>query len=206
MERISQGRIEYRTALLEAPQAAAFAACLSANPLFAHAHVVESNQTKNATRRWFVAYQPSSPERQAAIAARQQEKRIARAAEEGDRYIWVSDAPRPVWLLIASSGGTYEVYTNAQGQAVACNCPDSELRCQDAGLLCKHLIAHRTGLGRFYTLEQFQSPAALEHWHSLHGPRAEEDEPEGETEYDARPDSFDPAAEYSALHAAEVAA
>lgn len=164
MQRLTAGLVEHRSKLLAQPAAQLFAACIRANPKFHGVAVRRSTRTRNAVVCWYVAYQSANPARHFALLGQQQAQRLQRAHAEGDRYVWVADLDRPgVWMLIAASAGVYECRDGA-----ACNCPDYVDNCKPAGLSCKHLLAHRLGLGTWYTSEQFTQPAAQHYVCTLH--------------------------------------
>lgn len=133
METLSRNGAQYRTQLMDRPQAEAFARCLKANPRFDGIFLAESARAKTA-RRWFVTYVPTSLERRSAILDRQQDARARRAQEQGARYEFVLDSSgRWSWCLNRETG---EVYETTESD---CNCPDHHYRCRPAGILCKHV-------------------------------------------------------------------
>lgn len=89
--------------------------------------------------------------------ARQQAAREERALAQGSSYLWIRDknAGRPFFWLLSTSGEVYEV--DAQGRS--CSCPDHQFRCAPAGLMCKHVLALRNGLG---TVTDFESIPSAE--------------------------------------------
>lgn len=166
---LSFGRTVHRTKLLTREQAERFMACVANNPLFTAPALCRSNRTEHPTVCWYAQYEPASPSGRSKHLSAEQSKRLDRAYEEGERYIWVRDPDRPMWLLAGLSGDIYELDLGFH----TCSCPDFEVRLGKGrdGLCCKHLCAGRMRLGTFYTLPQFNSPQGQQHWQSIHGAR-----------------------------------
>jgi len=74
MQSLTHAGLTYRTKLLTLEQAASFARCLSANPLFTEVAIEESTRAKS-DRKFFLTYLPTNPERFAAMLGREQDKR-----------------------------------------------------------------------------------------------------------------------------------
>lgn len=131
------GAVVYRTKLLTVAQAAAFAACLTANESrFTEVGTARSERAKGEADH-FVTYRPVSVQRQADLIAHVQGERADRAANEGAAYEFMldKDGGRPFWWVFNPvSGETYEVTPEC------CSCPDYTFRCQRAGLSCKHMV------------------------------------------------------------------
>jgi predicted nucleic acid-binding Zn finger protein len=140
MQSLSRDGACYRTKLLDLEQAARFARCLGANPLFSAVAVEESPRSAG---RFFVSFVPTNPERRQAMVAREQDKRHEKAVTEGQRYLFCldKDGGRPFFWCLSTSGEVYEVTPET------CSCPDHQFRCAPNGLKCKHRLALIEGHG-----------------------------------------------------------
>lgn len=134
MQTLSPSGVVYRTKALSADQAARFAKCLSANPNFGSVEVAPSPR---AAGKQIVTYVPANTARQAAMLAREVDKRAAKAAEEGQEYGFAldPDSPQPfAWCFNPTSGETYEV------TLFDCSCPDYRFRLKGTAVRCKHMV------------------------------------------------------------------
>lgn len=154
MQILSVHGAAYRTKLLTTDQAWRFAKCVKANIARfdpASVAVIHNSRAKGA-RRYYVTFAPARTERVAALVAGEQDKRLARAMEQGADYVFLADKDggRPFWWVWNPvSGETYEVSSDG------CSCPDHEYRCRHAGVACKHRL---TLLARLQ-VEEEQTPA-----------------------------------------------
>lgn len=141
------GWIRYRTKLLTTDRASRFAKCLAANSSrFIEVRTVPC-PTARGERRYFVTYQPVSPDSICRQAEREITSRQARADVEGAGYLWQldTDEPRPFYRCCSLSGECYEVTD------CSCTCPDWEYRLSRAiwsGLYCKHIRAYLAACDR----------------------------------------------------------
>lgn len=156
MQSLTHRGLVYRTKLLTTDQAWRFATCLKANSRFTDVLMVHSSRA-TGPRRYYVAYRPSNPDRQAELTAHQQQSREERALAEGSGYTWVRDgnAARPFFWCLSTSGEVYEV----DPKGGTCSCPDFECRCRRAGISCKHLLALQNGLGTVGDFQPIPTPA-----------------------------------------------
>lgn len=152
MRGIHQGKAGYRSHLMSRGQAERFAACVSANPQFTNAEVTERQGSRFAQpeRRWFVTYQPASPERVNAILQSAILSRLERAQNEGPEFVWCADPDAAFWHVMTCSGEVYEIDTEGR----ECSCADHQMRCKGAGIRCKHLLALDLHLGTYYSAFQ----------------------------------------------------
>ena len=132
MQSFTHAGITYRTKLMTKEQADRFARCLSGNRAFTQVQVTEPPRSPG---KFFVSFLPASEQRQAAMKAREQDKREALAGSEGRDYLFVLDDSRRFFWCQSTSGEVYE--TTERG----CSCPDFHYRCQRAGVRCKHQLA-----------------------------------------------------------------
>jgi hypothetical protein len=150
------GTIHYRTRLMDAARANAFAACLNANPDFSDASV------RQFRSRYFVAYAPKSASRRRAMVDIHTRARQQRAAREHAGYKWTLEARfigrRPVtWYLCRTPQGvTYEV------TATSCTCRDFEYRSGPLQISCKHIAAYQLAAsqGEIKDLEEVRKAIA----------------------------------------------
>lgn len=128
------GAIVYRTVLMEMNRAAAFARCIGGNT---HFRDVEISDPRGKRGKRFVSFRPTSSDRQGVMYQHQMDIRAARAANEGEDYIfWPDpDCRGSYWVFNPLSGETYQV------TPFNCTCPDYEVRCRKAALHCKHMAA-----------------------------------------------------------------
>ena len=126
------GAVVYRTKLMEAERAAAYARMIGANETrFCAVKIVAST---GKTARYFVEFRPVNIQRQADLYEVEYNKNVARAASEGADYIYWKDTDKPLltWVFNPRSGETYEMW---QGR---CACPQKRFRLERAAMHCKH--------------------------------------------------------------------
>lgn len=126
------GAIAYRTRNMEQTKAAAFARCIEANA--ARFRDVQVCEAHTATPQFYVQFRPTSAARQADLYEAAFNARKDRADREGAEYLFWPDPDHAGshWCFNPLSGETYQVET------FSCSCPDYQMRCSRAGLLCKH--------------------------------------------------------------------
>ena len=128
----ADGAIVYRTVLMEAERAAAFARMIGANDTrFCAVQIVPSN---GKTARFYVTFRPVSADKCGDMYMAEYNKNVARAEAEGADYIFWKDTDKPMlaWVFNPKSGETYEMW---QGR---CACPQKRFRLDRAALHCKH--------------------------------------------------------------------
>jgi len=121
--------LSYRSRLMTARRAEAFARCLRANRRF-RAVTVERSPLAAGPAAWLVRWHPVSPARCRDLRRRAQEQRAARAPG-----LQVSGGPEWFTVTNPETGAVYYV------TAYSCTCPDFEYRCRESGLACKHIAA-----------------------------------------------------------------
>lgn len=128
----------YRTRLTTLPAAARFARMLANNSRFTGVEIVRSRQARSEVACWFVAYQPASEARQAALIEKQGERDQAKADEEGADYEITRDAQG------------YQVRNPRSGESYRCSeshctCGQWEHRLRKMpAAACKHMRALRS--------------------------------------------------------------
>lgn len=103
----TDGAIVYRTKLMEAERAAAFARMIGANT--ARFEAVQIVPSTGKTERYFVTFRPVNAQRQTDLYEAEYDKNVARAASEGADYLFWKDPDnvyRP-WVFNPKSGETY---------------------------------------------------------------------------------------------------
>jgi predicted nucleic acid-binding Zn finger protein len=147
MDALTQGRVHYRSGLLEQEEAEDFAAYLRKRPEFTDVTLRENVKTKaDNPKRWVVYYQPAHQTRQAELLAKEVRARLTRALKEGESYVWHLDRThplRPFWRVQTTKGSTYEIGPHGED----CTCEDYVMRCKRADIPCKHLLAFGMALG-----------------------------------------------------------
>lgn len=137
----------YRTKLMDQARAEQFAKCLAANACFTQVNVVESPRSAG---KFFVAYLPTSEDRQAELVQHQIEGRAQRAAQEGCDYVFCKDEARGRTFHYCFNPKSGEVYETTR---CSCSCPDFTFRGSKLGIPCKHMLALIGGLGSITTFE-----------------------------------------------------
>jgi predicted nucleic acid-binding Zn finger protein len=130
----TDGAIVYRTKLMEAERAAAFARMIGANATrFEAVQIVPSN---GKTERFYITFRPVSAAKQSEMYQAEYDKNADRATIEGADYLFWKDPDSPyrIWVFNPKSGETYPMDKGF------CQCPQAEYRCRKAALHCKHEI------------------------------------------------------------------
>lgn len=128
------GAICYRTKPMPLSLASSFALMLQGNAeRFCEVAITQSQRTK--AESYFVQFRPVNPQRQGDLYEREFNARKERGETEGLDYIFWADPDNPAvtWCFNPASGETYQL------GLCSCSCPDYQIRCERAGLLCKHL-------------------------------------------------------------------
>lgn len=154
---LQTGEIRFRTRLLSFTQAERFGKCLRGNDRFRDVAVNLSEQARSE-RAYFVTFAPVNRDRVADMVDRQQETRTERAEREGAdyRYFLDTDAVRPFYWVLSTSGETYELDSGE------CSCPDYQFRLKKAdwtGIKCKHIceMIRRFGTGELPRLSEVRT-------------------------------------------------
>lgn len=141
------GIASLRTVPMSQPKAEAFAECLKANPYIAGVDVIE---TQPGSGRFYVAYLPADPRRQAEIHDQIHQENLDRAIEEYEGYDFEHVTGRifRVTTLPDKKTGYRDTYTiDLEHQLCGIQsgnedgCPHFRYRLKRAALICKHVIA-----------------------------------------------------------------
>jgi hypothetical protein len=140
----------YRSPLISKGQAAELARNLREEPRYTGVQLLESTRSSKRAR-YYVVCLPTSEEMRQRMLAHHQQERIRKAEEEGPRMVWLADPVEAHWHVLSLSGELYQVSSDGD----LCTCRDAGV-CRDNGLLCKHSVALKLGLGTFFTPELAQ--------------------------------------------------